>query len=106
MDRLEQLFRALATREGEGEGGGGGDASDRPKVLDEVSVDGIVKHILQISGSSHRKFVRRVFLFVYTLTAGENISLLAPCREEDLGDDRCRDINLYVLVFAVERGAL
>ena len=58
MDRLEQLFRALATREGEREGGrGGGDASDRPKVLEEVSVDGIVKHILQIFGSGDRKSV-------------------------------------------------
>ena len=69
-------------------------------------MDGIVKHILQISGSGNRKFVRRACLFVYTLTAGENASLLAPHREEDLGDDRRRHINLYVLVLAVERGAL
>ena len=91
VERLEQLFRALATREMEG--GEESGAADHPRVLEEVSMDGIVKHILKISDSSHREFVR----FLFVLCAVEKgFPLLAICREEDFGDDWCWDINLYV----------
>ena len=63
VDRLEQLFRALVVKEREEEEAGG--ASDHPRVLEEVSVDGVVKHILQISASDDRKSAFGVFVYAF-----------------------------------------
>lgn len=49
-DQLEALFQRLGLQMG-GQGGAEGDAREKPKVLDEVSLEGIVGLIKKIAES-------------------------------------------------------